>query len=69
MSHLLEERNTMLLSLMISQDIIRCICGMLKVKHQACLGSFKNEYELDCETFIKRRRSDRGGEYYDPSFV
>ena len=27
---------------------------------------FKNESELHCEILIKRLRSDRGGEYYDP---
>ena len=29
---------------------------------------FKNEFELHCETLIKRLRLDRGGEYYDLSY-
>lgn len=29
---------------------------------------FKNEYNLCCENFIKRLRSDMDGEYYDPSY-
>ena len=29
---------------------------------------YKTEVELHCETFIKRLRSDRGGEYYDPKY-
>ena len=29
---------------------------------------FKNESKLHCETFIKRLRSNRGGEYYAPNY-
>ena len=29
---------------------------------------FKSEVELQCETFIKCLRTDRGGEYYDPNY-
>jgi len=44
---------------------------LLHVKNEALdkLRIFKNESELHCETFIKRLRSDRGGEYYDPKYV
>ena len=47
-----------------------CQVYLLHVKNEALdkFRIFKNESESHCETFIKRLRSDRGGEYYDPNF-
>ena len=47
-----------------------CQVYLLHAKSEALdmFRIFKNESELHCEIFIKRLRSDRGGEYYDPSY-
>jgi len=43
---------------------------LLHVQNEALdkFSIFENEFELHCETSIKRLRSDRSGEYYDPRF-
>ena len=45
-----------------------CYVYLLHSKDEAMVNfqAYKAETELQCETFIKCLRSDRGGEYYDP---
>ena len=45
-----------------------CQVYLLHVKSKALdkFKIFKNEFELHCKTFIKRLRSNWGGEYYEP---
>lgn len=47
-----------------------CYVYLLNHKHEALdkFKIFKAEVENTCETTIKRLRTDRGGEYYDPTF-
>ena len=52
-------------------DLTRyCQVYLLHAKSEALdmFRIFKNEFELHCETLIKRLRSDRGGEYYAPNY-
>ena len=37
--------------------------------HLTCFKTYKNEVELHCEKFIKCLSCDRGGEYYDPTYL
>ena len=47
-----------------------CYVYLLHNKDEALdkFNIYKSEVELHCESFIKCIRSDRGGEYYNPSF-
>ena len=53
---------------MIVLDIVMYIYCIQKYEALDKFKFYKSEVELQCESFIKCLRSDRGEEYYNPSY-